>query len=180
MGLAEKYPVRYTVQDYLRWQGDWELIEGIPYAMASPRPINQYILVRLSQMLANLFDNMRDCNRCVAFAELDWYVSFDTVIRPDLMVLCGEIPERVESPPQMVVEIVSPSSRQMDEGLKFELCEMQDVKYFVLVYLDEKMAKVFELVDGKYREKLDRVFKLDGCEVSVDFLELFSNFEGRR
>jgi len=42
------------------------------------------------------------------------------------------------------------------------------------------MVKVFELVDGKYREKLDRVFKLDGCEVSVDFLELFSNFEGRR
>ncbi len=173
MGLAEKYPVRYTVQDYLRWQGDWELIEGIPYAMASPRPINQYILVRLSQMLANLFDNMRDCNRCVAFAELDWYVSFDTVIRPDLMVLCGEIPERVESPPQMVVEIVSPSSRQMDEGLKFELCEMQGVKYFVLVYPDEKMIKVFELFSGRYRQKSDNKFVFNGCEVEIAFEEVF-------
>ena len=173
MGLAEKYPVRYTVQDYLRWQGDWELIEGSPYAMASPRPINQYILVRLSQMLANLFDNMRDCNRCVAFAELDWYVSFDTVIRPDLMVLCGEIPERVESPPQMVVEIVSPSSRQMDEGLKFELCEMQGVKYFVLVYPDEKMVKVFELFSGRYRQKLDNKFVFNSCEVEIAFEEVF-------
>ncbi len=177
MGLAEKYPVRYTVEDYLRWQGDWELIEGVPYAMASPRPINQYLLSRLSWFLIN---SLMACSECAVFVELDWYVSFDTVIRPDLMVLCGEIPERVESPPQMVVEIVSPSSRQMDEGLKFELCEMHGVKYFVLVYPDEKMVKVFELVDGKYREKLDRVFKLDGCEVSVDFLELFSNFEGRR
>ena len=177
MGLAEKYPVRYTVQDYLKWQGDWELIEGIPYAMASPRPINQIILGKLSQLMGNALE---DCLKCRIAVELDWYVSFDTVIRPDLMVLCGEIPERVESPPQMVVEIVSPSSRQMDEGLKFELCEMHGVKYFVLVYPDEKMVKVFELVDGKYREKLDRVFKLDGCEVSVDFLELFSNFEGRR
>ncbi|RME07800.1 MAG: Uma2 family endonuclease, partial [Aquificota bacterium] len=33
MGLAEKYPVRYTVEDWKSWQGDWELVEGIPYAM---------------------------------------------------------------------------------------------------------------------------------------------------
>ncbi len=179
MSLAYKYRPHYTVEDYLRWQGDWELIEGIPYAMASPRPINQYLLNELGAFLRNVF-LQEECSICKVYVELDWYVSFDTVIRPDLMVLCGEIPERVESPPQMVVEIVSPSSRQMDEGLKFELCEMHGVKYFVLVYPDEKMVKVFELVDGKYREKLDRVFKLDGCEVSVDFLELFSNFEGRR
>jgi len=174
MSLAYKYRPHYTVEDYLRWQGDWELIEGIPYAMASPRPINQYLLNELGAFLRNVF-LQEECSTCKVYVELDWYVSFDTVIRPDLMVLCGEIPERVESPPQMVVEIVSPSSRQMDEGLKFELCEMQGVKYFVLVYPDEKMVKVFELVEGKYREKLDEVFKLDGCEVSVDFLELFSN-----
>ena len=174
MSLAYKYRPHYTVEDYLRWQGDWELIEGIPYAMASPRPINQYLLNELGAFLRNVF-LQEECSTCKVYVELDWYVSFDTVIRPDLMVLCGEIPEKVESPPQMVVEIVSPSSRQMDEGLKFELCEMQGVKYFVLVYPDEKMVKVFELVEGKYREKLDEVFKLDGCEVSVDFLELFSN-----
>ncbi len=170
MGLAEKYPVKYTVQDYLRWQGDWELIEGIPYAMASPRPINQYLLSRLSWFLIN---SLMACSECVVFVELDWYVSFETVIRPDLMVLCGEIPERVENPPQMVVEIVSPSSRQMDEGLKFELCEMQDVKYFVLLYPDEKMVKVFELFSGRYRQKLDNKFVFNGCEVEIAFEEVF-------
>ncbi len=41
----------------------------------------------------------------------------------------------------MVIEIVSLSSRHMDEGLKFELCEREKVKYFVLVYPDEKMVK---------------------------------------
>jgi len=174
MSLAYRYRPHYTVEDYLRWQEDWELIEGIPYAMALPKPINQYLLNELGAFLRSVFLR-EECSTCKVYVELDWYVSFDTVIRPDLMVLCGEIPEKVESPPQMVVEIVSPSSRQMDEGLKFELCEMQGVKYFVLVYPDEKMVKVFELVDGKYREKLDRVFKLDECEVSVDFLELFSN-----
>ena len=172
MSLAYKYRPHYTVEDYLRWQGDWELIEGIPYAMASPRPINQYLLNELGAFLRNVF-LQEECSICKVYVELDWYVSFDTVIRPDLMVLCGEIPERVESPPQMVVEIVSPSSRQMDEGLKFELCEMQDVKYFVLVYPDEKMVKVFELFSGRYRQKLDNKFVFNSCEVEIAFEEVF-------
>ncbi len=174
MGLAEKYPVRYTVQDYLRWQGDWELIEGIPYAMASPRPINQYLLSRLSWFLIN---SLMTCSECAVFVELDWYVSFETVIRPDLMVLCGEIPERVENPPQMVVEIVSPSSKQIDEGLKFELCEMQGVKYFVLVYPNEKTIKVFELFSGRYRQKSDNKFVFNGCEVEIAFEEVFRGLD---
>ncbi len=170
MSLAYRYRPHYTVEDYLRWQGDWELIEGIPYAMASPRPINQIILGKLSQLMGNALE---DCLKCRIAVGLDWYVSFDTVIRPDLMVLCGEIPERVESPPQMVVEIVSPSSRQMGEGLKFKLCEMQGVKYFVLVYPDERFVKVFELVEGKYTEKVDRGFIFEKCQVEINFEEVF-------
>ncbi len=173
MGLAEKYPVKYTVEDWKNWQGDWELVEGVPYAMASPRPVNRYILVRLSQMLANIFDTVQGCEQCAVFVELDWYISFDTVIRPDLMVLCGEIPERVEKPPYMIVEVVSPSSKQIDEGLKFELCEREGVKYFVLVYPDEKAVRVFELVESKYREKTDKNFNFKECEVEIDFTKAF-------
>ncbi len=171
MGLAERYPVRYTVEDWKHWQGDWELIEGIPYAMASPRPINQRILILISLTLELTLK--AKCPSCMVYAELDWYISYDTVIRPDIMVLCGEIPERVESPPHMVIEIVSPSSRQMDEGLKFELCEREGVKYFFLVYPDERMVKVFELSNGRYTEKRDRSFLFDACQVEINFEEAF-------
>ncbi|MEJ7621289.1 MAG: Uma2 family endonuclease, partial [Aquificaceae bacterium] len=82
MSLAYKYRPHYTVEDYLRWQGDWELIEGIPYAMASPRPINQYLLNELGAFLRNVF-LQEECSICKVYVELDWYVSFDTVIRPD-------------------------------------------------------------------------------------------------
>ena len=34
--LTKKLLPRYTVKDYERWDGDWELIEGVPYALASP------------------------------------------------------------------------------------------------------------------------------------------------
>ncbi len=171
MGLVERYPVRYTVEDWKHWQGDWELIEGVPYAMASPRPINQRILILISLTLELTLK--AKCPSCMVYAELDWYISYDTVIRPDIMVLCGDMPERVESPPQMVIEIVSPSSRQIDEGLKFELCEREGVKYFVLVYPDDRMVKVFELSNGRYREKPDKRFDLNGCNVELDFEEAF-------
>ncbi len=169
MGLAEKYPVRYTIEDWKHWQGDWELVEGIPYAIALPRPINQITLIKLGHLL---YSTLEDCKDCKVAGELDWYISYDTVIRLGLMVLCGEIPERVESPPQMVIEIVSSSSRRMDEGLKFELCEREKVKYFVLVYPDERSVKVFELFDGRYREKFDGAFDFNDCNVEINFEEV--------
>ncbi len=171
MGLAERYPVRYTVEDWKHWQGDWELVEGIPYAMASPRPINQYIGYRIIVQFNRILSNMPECADCYMLYETDWYIDYDTVIRPDLMVLCVEVPERVESPPQMVIEIVSPSSRHLDEGLKFELCEREGVKYFVLVYPEEKSLKVFELVGGKYREKRGKHFNFGDCEVEINLEE---------
>jgi len=36
--LAEVFE-KYTYEDYKRWKGDWELIEGFPFAMA-PLPRN--------------------------------------------------------------------------------------------------------------------------------------------
>ncbi|WP_457626586.1 hypothetical protein [Persephonella sp.] len=38
MSFAEKYLPNYTVEDYKQWEGDWELIEGIAYAMV-PSPL---------------------------------------------------------------------------------------------------------------------------------------------
>ena len=34
------YP-HYTYDDYKNWQGDWELIRGVPYAMA-PSPLKTH------------------------------------------------------------------------------------------------------------------------------------------
>ena len=38
MSIAAKYRPHYTYDDYCQWEGQWELIEGMPYAM-SPAPI---------------------------------------------------------------------------------------------------------------------------------------------
>ncbi len=42
MGYPNKILPYYTYEDYLRWEGQWEVIEGIPYAMSPmPRPEHQ-------------------------------------------------------------------------------------------------------------------------------------------
>ncbi len=64
----------------------------------------------------------------------------------------------------MVIEIVSLSSRHMDEGLKFKLCEREKVKYSVLVYPDERMVKG--------REKRDRSFSFEECKVDIKLEEV--------
>lgn len=38
MASALKYIPRYTYEDWLHWEGQWELIDGVPFAM-SPMPV---------------------------------------------------------------------------------------------------------------------------------------------
>jgi hypothetical protein len=52
MTIAEKYRPHYTYEDYCEWEGRWEIIEGMPYAM-SPVPSFRHQLVQ--SRLMNLF-----------------------------------------------------------------------------------------------------------------------------
>ena len=58
MNLAKKYPPSYTYEDYRLWEGDWELIEGVPYAMApSPFGRHQRVVGKLIYQLAEQLEN---------------------------------------------------------------------------------------------------------------------------
>jgi hypothetical protein len=60
--------------------------------------------------------------RATVLTESDWIVAHDTVVRPDLVVVCGGVPERhVEAAPAIVVEILSPATRERDLTAKKEL-----------------------------------------------------------
>lgn len=59
---------------------------------------------------------------CRAYAGLDWIVNEDTVVRPDVMVVCGPQPERhLEKPPELTVEVLSPSTKTRDQVAKRQL-----------------------------------------------------------
>ncbi len=122
MPVADQYIPHYTVEDYRRWQGDWELLGGVPVAMSpSPDFVHQKVASRLHYQLMR---SVEQCPSCIALYEMDWIVSEDTVLRPDIILVCGE-PEGdyITRAPKIVVEVVSRNTAYKDERVKFEIYE---------------------------------------------------------
>ena len=172
--LAYKYEEYYTIEDYEKWEGDWELIRGVPYAMAPfALPIHQRINGKIFRFLDEKLEN---CPKCKVLIESEIYFSEDTVIRPDCFVICYPISNKLTLAPSIVFEVVSKSSSKRDEVLKYSIYEEEKVQYYVLIYPDLKKAKIYELINGKYQKVGDFqdkfTFKID-CEIEFDFKKIF-------
>ena len=62
----------YTIDEYALWEGDWELINGIPYAM-TPAPVIKH--QRISNKIARLLDEqLDDCQHCYSLLPVDWHI----------------------------------------------------------------------------------------------------------
>ena len=174
MGLADRYLPYYTVADRNTWQGDWELIEGIPYALALSSLEHQRIVKNLIVEIDKHLEKY-GLKGCEVIPDIDYYISEDTVARPDVVV-SGNIKEKLTTILKIVFEVVSPSSIKMDERIKFELYEREGVEYYCLVYPieDRKHVKIYHLENNKYIkvfETIDRTF-----EFSLDDYKLPLNF----
>lgn len=176
--LASKYLPHYTYEDYKNWEGRWELIEGIPFAM-SPAPAvkHQFVSNKIAWQLEEV---LKECKECTALLPVDWKISDDTVVQPDNLVVCYPIEDRlyITKAPDLIFEVVSKSTQEKDEKVKFEIYQREGVKYYVLVYPEEKLAKVFELVDGRYSKLIDATdevvrFNLKNCSIDFDFSQIW-------
>jgi len=168
---------RYTAADYRRWEGDWELIDGVAYAMApSPVVVHQDVSMRISLALG---EALKDCPHCRALYEIDVQFSDDTVVRPDVLVICHE-PEGdwITRAPELVFEIISPKTARRDEVTKFQLYRDEGIAWYVIVYPDARKAKVWHLIDGEYRKVGDfhdetQHIALSKCTIDLDFSRLW-------
>ena len=164
----------YTYEDYKKWEGRWELIDGIPLAMApAPLPTHQLIATLISYQLNSQIQN---CKNCVVLGEVDYKVSDETILRPDVVVTCERLNKPFITNPKIIFEIVSPSSARRDEKFKFEIYEKEKINYYILVYPNDNIAKAYELKNNKFEkiplsEKYQ--FKLNNCNLEVDFDEIF-------
>lgn len=143
MSSSPKYIPHYTVTDYRQWEGDWELWQGIPVAI-TPRPFasHQRCSLRLAQALLMAVE-AAGCPAEV-LQEVDWIMSDDTVVRPDIIVICGSLPERyVTHTPAIVVEILSPSTADRDQNEKRHLFEQYGVVHYLIVDPDTNRIERF-------------------------------------
>lgn len=177
--LAEKYLPRYTVEDYVKWEGDWELIDGIAYALApSPSAGHQNISGLIFRYIS---EQLESCSEgCKVFFELDWIVDEHTVVRPDVVVVCEKVEDFIKTTPEVIFEVVSPNTAQKDEKLKFCLYERERVPYYALVYQNLKKVRIFKLKEGKYEKVFEGergTFRFDiKCPFEIDFDWVWQRF----
>lgn len=174
---SEKLLPRFTATDYQNWKGDWELWDGFAIAMSSRRfGRHQTLATRLSYAFSSAIEK-ENCT-AEAIAELDWVVNDRTVVRPDLIVVCGEVPRRhLHTPPGLVAEVLSESTRQNDLNFKRELYESEGVATYLVIDPDSAEVTKHRLRDGRYESTRHRdtvdVTLCGDCEVQIDVSRLF-------
>jgi len=164
----------YTYEDYKKWEGKWELLNGIPLAMApAPLPTHQFIA---SQIIFKLNTQLENCKKCAVLSEVDYKVDNETILRPDVVVTCEKLNKPFINNPKIIFEIVSKSTARRDEKFKFEIYEKEKINYYILVYPEDKVAKVYELKVNIF-EKIpfneEYEFKLFDCNLEINFNEIF-------
>ncbi len=182
MSSAEKlYEPYYLVEDYLGWDGEWELWNGLAVSMSpAPSPQHQLIESRLVAKLHNALEESNACKPCVVLAETDWRISKDTVVRPDVLLTCEPLPEKhIMTPPVFVAEIASPSTAVKDRTAKRSLYESQGVRYFLLIDPASGQIEFLENQKGsfKYSPLQDGAIRLElneKCQVTVDLAAIAS------
>jgi Uma2 family endonuclease len=145
MAYAEKILPHYTYEEYVQWEGKWELIEGFPIAMSpAPSPKHQWVSTNLAYLFKKALLES-GCGHCKAYMPIDYKVAEDTVLQPDLLVVCGEINKKfLDKAPVLVVEILSASTALRDRHTKFGIYQQEGVKYYLLVNTELQTVEVFE------------------------------------
>ncbi|MCL2190424.1 MAG: Uma2 family endonuclease [Treponema sp.] len=184
--VDEEFPEkhRYTYADYLGWEGQerYELIDGEAFMMSSPSVAHQALLMGLS----SAFDVWLQGKSCRVFAApLDVRLfpkedkSDRTVVQPDLLVVCDKSKldkGSVNGPPDLIIEIVSPSNTYSELFRKFNYYLKAKVREYWVVDPELKSVSVHIYEDGRYiitaYNDNDRipVTVLDGLEISLESL----------
>ncbi|CAA6813082.1 MAG: Unknown protein [uncultured Sulfurovum sp.] len=174
------YLPHYTYEDYVQWEGEWELLDGIAYAMA-PAPVKKHQKLVLS-IGSELLQQTDMCKECEVLMDSDWKVNSENILKPDVAVVCNDKNEKyISKTPEIIFEVISPSTASKDEGLKFHIYANEGVKYYILVYPNDLVAKVYKNDDFNFKKigEFDaEVLKFDDtkCEVNFNFSAIFDRF----
>lgn len=176
---------RYTLSDALTWdeREHIELLEGTPIMMAPPSRAHQEISGALFAQLHNYLEGKKCRVYAAPFAVRlferpgDRPENVDTLVEPDLSVVCD--PDKLDDigckgAPDLIIEVLSPSTQRHDRLTKYNLYERAGVKEYWIVSPDERTVQVSVLTDGRYRvlevyteQDIAKVHVLDGCFIEL-------------
>ena len=181
---VERRPGEYTLKDYYRLPKERraELIDGVFYDMASPTHLHQLIGGEIFRRLSDYI--RKNKGTCIpAYAPLDVQLDCDdrTMVQPDVLVVCDRSKFQrsgvVYGAPDLVVEILSESTKKKDMYTKYMKYALAGVREYWIVDPDRRKVIVYDFEHEEcpavygFADKVPvRIFG-NACE--VDFAEIF-------
>ena len=144
---------QYTFADVLTWdEGEHiEIINGEAFMMATPSRIHQKITGELFRQLANFLEG----KQCGVYAapfgvrlfeqDGDSAENVDTVVEPDITVVCDHSKlddQGCKGAPDMVIEILSPSTQRHDRLTKLNLYQRAGVREYWIADPENRTVRV--------------------------------------
>ena len=178
---------RYTFADVLTWPDNEraEIINGEPVMMAPPPSrVHQEISFEISRQIGNYLDGKRCKVYPAPFGvrlfeqDGDSPEDVDTMVEPDISIVCD--PSKLDDhgckgAPDMVVEVLSPSTQRHDQLVKLGLYQRARVREYWIVDPMNKTTRVMLLDAGGtlqlhevyVRKGVAKVNVLDGCFIEL-------------
>jgi Uma2 family endonuclease len=171
----------YTYADVLEWDEDIraEIIDGELYMLAAPTRFHQGILMELAGQLRDFLKG-KPCKVYPAPFDVRLFpqddLSDDTVVEPDIVVVCdsSKLDDRgCNGAPDLIIEILSPSTARFDRVLKFRKYLEAGVREYWIVSPEEQTVEAYILDAGRYITKTyDQtddvpVTVLPGCTIAL-------------
>lgn len=150
--------LRLSAEEYFQLPDDgrkYELIDGVVVMSPSPTPRRQLMALEVLKQLSRHVDK-EDLGLVLYETDVVFGVRADgrdLVYRPEMIFIrkerVSQIEDRIRIIPDVVVEVVSPDSRSLDEQTKFHDYERAGVKEYWFIDPIEEQTRFYRLTDGR-------------------------------
>lgn len=175
----------YTLEDYLALPEEQrvELIDGVLYDLAAPTTVHQAIGGFIHKLLLDhVLSHGGPCMPFISPVDVQLDEDDRTVVQPDVLVVCDKSKfrnGRVFGAPDLVIEVLSPSTQRKDVRLKLYKYGNAGVREYWLVYPDKKKVVVHDLENYEipviYSFEDTVPVGIWSGECLIDFKEIYSH-----
>ncbi len=181
MPLVKQIDKKFSYNDYMSWPDDerWEIIGGEAIDMSpAPKVKHQRISRNLTWKFGKQIGKFKTCE----FFEAPTDVVFDdyNIVQPDIFIVCDKnkiTEDNIKGAPDLIIEIVSPSTVLKDKREKKTLYEKYNVSEYILIHPELEYVERFYLENKKYGAadilNWNETLKLKAFDIEINLWEIF-------
>src|SRR5947207_805709 len=172
-----------TLDEFLRWddgtETHYELIGGLPKAMAPPAEVHRVLAIRLGLRIEAMLSRRRPCNAQLN-AGMICSDRCDTYFEADIAAACegNEVGRQAIKDPFLIVEILSPSTERHDRRIKLPVYrQIVTVREILFIASDGFYAELHRRSGAQWITEIlrggDAVLSLASVPIEIRLAELY-------